>query len=52
MVFRVLKEMNGEKAPSQDGFHVRFSDLCRRVVREDVMSSNSIPISSCEHWEL
>jgi hypothetical protein len=30
-VWGALKEMNGEKA-RQDGFHTRFSNLCRRVV--------------------
>lgn len=26
MVFGALIDMNGEKAPSQDGFHIRFSE--------------------------
>ena len=36
-VIQVLREMEGEKAPSPDGFTVAFFHTCWSVVEKDVM---------------
>jgi len=37
-VRQVLTEMDGDKAPSPDGFIMAFSHKCWRVVQVDVMA--------------